>query len=470
MALSSFCKTTRRSRVLLTGALLALLLAAACEAPSGDAPAAAAGDGSDAGVSAAPGDHRAADASSTSDASAPSARDVELARMQAHLDSLYSQNDVVHRFTTAWGDPVDCVPFAKQPGFSLVGTMNGAAPVLAAVRGLDSAAAIAGFGDGVDADGHARSCPSGAVPIRRLTIQDLARFATLEEFFSKAPLHGGSGVVDADGNIHEHAYYTESSIPNWGAQVTINVWNPAIEVDDNSISQLWVTGGLDGQLQTLEAGYVAHKKYFGDPSSRLFIYSTADAYAGKTQPQCWDLGCKAFVQLADTHILLGGKFDKASTLHGEQREFKLRWQFCPQTECLGWEGWWLHYDGGSTSEWVGFYPRSRYASPGARDGADRLDFGGEVAFTRGSAHTTTDMGSGQPASAGFGGAAYQTDLLRITPAHAWAGIGEIVQGDEVPNCYASGPLTTFTGPPTSVTPLPKQTFYFGGTGRSTVCK
>lgn len=115
-----------------------------------------------------------------------------------------------------------------------------------------------------------------------------------------------------------------------------------------------------------------------------------------------DLSCKAFVQLADTHVLIGGKFDKSSVLDGEQREFTLRWQFCPATECKAWEGWWLRYDGGATSEWVGFYPRNRYSANGLHDEGSRVDFGGEVAYLQAASHPTTDMGSGQAAAAGFG--------------------------------------------------------------------
>jgi hypothetical protein len=456
-----------RTRLGLAASLLAPLFAAlavACE-PSSDAPANT-GDGPDAAASLSPdgGAEPTSDASaSNADAAPPlTARQIELARMQAHLDSLYAQADVVHRFTTALGDAVDCVPFQKQPGFAQVGSMNGGAPVLVSQLGFARAAAVAGFGDGSDAAGNVRSCPAGAVPIRRITIKDLARFATLEDFLAKEPLHVRDQLDDL-GNTHEHAAYTQSSIPNWGAQVTLNVWNPAVEADDFSLSQGWVLGGTGTQLQSVEAGYTAFPQLYGDSDARLFIYSTTDNYNKFTTTNCYDLGCKAFVQLADSHILIGGKFDKTSTLNGEQREFTLRWQFCPATDCHDWEGWWLRYDGGATSEWVGFYPRGRYASPGLRDAGDRIDFGGEVAFVRGKTHTTTDMGSGQPASGGFGVAAYQTNLLRITTTNAWAAMGVMTNADQVPSCYASGPITNLSR-------LPVQTFYFGGAGQSEACK
>jgi Neprosin len=383
------------------------LLSAACESsPSGnalDGPDPSGGFTPDAGSAPSLDGGLGADA-----AAPPSARELELARMQAHLDSLYAQPDVVHRFTTALGDEVDCLPFGKQPGFAQVASLDGAPPVLQAQARVDRPASLAGFGDGVDASGRARSCPATAVPIRRRTLHDLAAFATLEDFLAKTPSRV-LDLVDGVGFSHEHGALT-TEVPNWGAQTTINVWNPAVEPHDLSISQMWISRGTGGDHQTVEAGYEADPAHnSGDARSRLFIYSTTDNYDVFNKTNCYDLTCKAFVLLAGTRVLIGGRFDKASTLNGEQRELTLRWQFCPANECRAWEGWWLRYEGGATAEWVGFYPRSRYSANGLRDQGGRIDFGGEVAFVRGKVHTTTDMGSGQPPAGGFRSAAYQTN-------------------------------------------------------------
>jgi hypothetical protein len=441
-------------------------LAAACE-PSGDrsheetgAPAAFAPDaGSASAPDAAPGPD--ADA-----APALSARDLELARMQAHLDSLYAQSSVVHRFTTALGDDVDCVPFDKQPGFAQVGSLDGAAPVLDAPARLGTPSSSAGFGDGVDAAGNARSCPASSVPIRRRTIEDLARFATLEDFLAKVPAHV-LDLVDGFAFSHEHGAHTVA-VPNWGGQTTLNVWNPAVEPNDSSISQLWVHRGAGPDHQSVEAGYIADPNHNrGDAQSRLFIYSTTDNYNVLNSANCYDLTCKAFVQLANTHVLIGGRFDRTSVANGEQREFTLRWQFCPATECKAWEGWWLRYDGGATDEWVGFYPRSRYSANGLHDQGDNLDFGGEVAFKRAAAHTTTNMGSGELPALGFGAAAYQTNLLGITTGHAWATLGAMRDIMPAPGCYQVGPIQTVGA---AQKRQAEQQFFFGGTGYSEACK
>jgi hypothetical protein len=472
-----------RNSLRIAGAIAPLLLAAACQ-PASDTPAADTAAPNDAGASTANDASPATSAfsgssgSASADAGAPalSPRAIELARMQAHLDSLYAPSDVVHRFTTALGDAVDCVPFEKQPGFAAVGSLAGAPPALATQSQLTlRPAAVAGFGEGADAAGNVRVCPTGAVPIRHLDISELARFATLEDFLAKAPrgtaapsgtpAPNGTATLGPDGNFHEHGYYW-SSVENWGAQSTFNLWTPAVAPSTFSLSQLWIFGGTGNALQTVEAGYTADRyRHPDDADSRLFIYSTTNAYHGANKTDCYDLDCKAFVQLADTHVLLGGKFDKSSIFDGEQREFTLRWQLCPASECQAWEGWWLRYDGGATSEWVGFYPRSHFGASGAlADHGDLIEFGGEVTYAPGPMHPTTDMGSGQVWSAGFGRAAYQTNLLRITTNHSWASFGStLVYNAEAPTCYDAGPLITSPR-------VAEQTFFFGGNGYSEVCK
>ena len=457
-----------RSRLAAAATVLGGLLAAACEPSStaspnaGDGADAATTERTDAGPTVA---SDAADAhASKADAAAPfTARQIELARMQAHLDSLYAQTDVVHRFATAYGDGVDCVPFPKQPGYAQVGSMNGAPPSLAAQPSFARATSLPGFGDGSDASGNVRACPSGTVPIRQVRLNDLARFATLEDYLAKEPVHVRD-QSDAVGFSHEHAGHS-LFVPNWGAQATLNLWKPAVEPDDFSLSQIWVFGGGPfAQVQTVEAGYIASPQQYGDAEPRLFIYSTTDGYNPFNTNNCFDLQCKAFVQLADSHVLIGGKFDKASALNGEQREFTLRWQLCPASECQDWEGWWLRYDGGATSTWVGFYPRARYNALGLHDAGARLEFGGEVAFKRNATHTTTDMGSGQPGTAGFGVAAYQTNLLRITTGHAWSALGSTATDDQAPACYESGVIADLSPRVSSAT------FFFGGAGQSEACK
>lgn len=84
-----------------------------------------------------------------------------------------------------------------------------------------------------------------------------------------------------------------------------------------------------------------------------------------------------------------------------------------------WNGnWWVRVDG----EWAGYYPYCKggdarpcdegtlFSNSGIRDEADRLDWYGEVFDRSAPDATSTNMGSGQYASEGFGRAAYFRNL------------------------------------------------------------
>jgi hypothetical protein len=61
--------------------------------------------------------------------------------------------------------------------------------------------------------------------------------------------------------------------------------------------------------------------------------------------------------------------------------------------------------------YVGYYPRSMYNAAGLRYHADHIAFGGEITNHENlDLHTSTDMGSGQFSSGGFGVAAYQSAM------------------------------------------------------------
>ena len=397
---------------------------------------------------------------------ADGARAAELVKMQAHLDSLYLPSDVVHRFTTPLGDSVDCLPFVKQPGFALVNSFNASLPIDKQLPAATGAGSEAGLGTGIDAAGNTRGCPVDTVPIKHIGLADLARFDTLEQFLGK---YSNRRWLAAGSAQHEHADF-QVPTPNWGAQSTINLWKPAVEPTDFSLSQIWIAGGTKLATQTAEAGYSAYPLGFGDAEPRLFIYSTADGYNGSGGTECYNLECKAFIQLANSRVLIGGKFDKTSVPNGEQRVFRVRYQYCPASQCGDWAGWWLKYEGGTLNEWVGFYPASHYGATGAlHDGADRVDFGGEVYYPRGASHTTTDMGSGQVPTEGFGIAAYQTDILQITPQNAWAEIDGLLASPDKPGCYRTGPLLPGTSGLAAFTRSQNYMFYLGGTGFSPSC-
>jgi hypothetical protein len=338
----------------------------------------------------------------------------EVGRMRAHLANLYGPEAIRDSFANELGDTVDCVDFRAQPGVRSQGidADHGKTPSLS--LDLDPAKPVEGEqGSGV---ALRRACPSGTVSLRHYSDEELSEYTTLDVFLQRN--HYGQHVLDVDYASHEHAssFFSEK---NWGATTTLNVWDPQVEKGDFSLSQLWVTAGERPEQQTVEAGWMASGRQLpgGDGSARLFIYSTSDGY----RSGCYNALCDDFVKMPApiSHVVLDGRIARKSRYLGPQYAFTVRWQLCPAESCGTWEGWWLRYDDGALSEWVGFYPRSRFDAARLADQATRVSFGGEVFRPKASPHTTTDMGSGNFPVQGFGAAAYQRSLRMIAPGNTW---------------------------------------------------
>jgi len=296
------------------------------------------------------------------------------------------------------------------------------------------------------------SCPKGAIPVRRLTMETLTRFETLEDFFRKGhgyiyPPCGGGGGSSAG---HEYAHAARS-VANLGAESVLNLWSPYVEKSNEfSLSQIWVVRGSGSNLETVEAGWQVYKDLYGDWRSHLFIYFTPDNYGSGGG---YNLTTGAFVQVNNT-VYIGGGFTNYSSLGGSQYTIKI---------LLYKDGtnghWWLRY--GNT--WVGYWPRNRFDDNGLRNQADRIDYGGEIVNTRpNNRHTRTDMGSGHWPYEGYSYAAYQRNIKYV----------------DVSNYYqnATGLNVSYTSDMCYDIHLYESSsswgvyFYFGGSGYNTYCK
>jgi len=296
------------------------------------------------------------------------------------------------------------------------------------------------------------SCPKGAIPVRRLTMETLTRFETLEDFFRKGhgyiiPPCGGGGGSSAG---HEYAHAARS-VANLGAESVLSLWSPYVEKSNEfSLSQIWVVRGSGSNRETVEAGWQVYKDLYGDWRSHLFIYFTPDNYGSGGG---YNLTTGAFVQVNNT-VYIGGGFTNYSSLGGSQYTIKI---------LLYKDGtnghWWLRY--GNT--WVGYWPRNRFDDNGLRNQADRIDYGGEIVNTRpNNRHTRTDMGSGHWPYEGYSYAAYQRNIKYV----------------DVSNYYqnATGLNVSYTSDMCYDIHLYESSsswgvyFYFGGSGYNTYCK
>jgi hypothetical protein len=363
-------------------------------------------------------------------------------------------------------DHFDCVPMTEQPGVRRRGLARIATPpplsasFSPAMSGggtpgnADRATAVSAQlaeNDRIDALGHSRVCAAGTIPMRRVTLEDLARFPSLQAYLRKTP----DGAEQLPNNafippqVYSHKYsYTYQYVTNIGQTDTINLWSPYVNTGANqifSLAQSW-TVGTTGTTQTAEVGWQNYPAKYGDERSRLFIYWTADGYQNTG---CYNLDCSAFVQ-TNGNWYLGGPFSSYSTVGGAQYEFLAQYY-------LYQGNWWLGLGAPGNVTWVGYYPASLYGSGPMSTSAQLIEFGSEsVGLT-----SWPPEGSGNFASAGWSYAGYQRQLYYWAPGGA-AYWDTLSVGQPSPSCYTiAGPYWGGYNPPSNYWGT---YFYFGGPG------
>jgi hypothetical protein len=141
-----------------------------------------------------------ADFSARSDAAVKSAQSFE--EMRQHVLTLYKGVNVTHSFMLD-KNQFDCVPIGQQPSLRAIG-LQGAAPAppetalpskLAPAdnaSGQLAAAASQISGDRqFDEFSNSTTCEDQTIPMRRITLEEVTRFGTLNEFFQKGPGEAG---------------------------------------------------------------------------------------------------------------------------------------------------------------------------------------------------------------------------------------------------------------------------------------
>lgn len=389
--------------------------------------------------------------------------DRERRRMAEYIDGLHDHDAVVRTVVTDEGDTIDCVERDAQPAMrrrdlALADHEIELAPRSWPTRDADPAIASAGEPGDEPATQVDPVCPEGSVPIVRLTMDSLLRFETLEDFHAKYPSHldrSGEALGEPEppriGASATHQYaHAYRWVANMGAESNLNLWNPYTQrASEFSLSQIWVTRGAGGSLETVEAGWQKYRDLYGDWNARLFIYFTPDNYG---PGGCYNLSCGGFVQVSNS-VVIGGAYSSYSTTNGSQYSAKL---FLFKDGTTG--HWWLKHN----DTWVGYYPRELFDSNGLRDSAALIDFGGEIIDTPGDGvHTSTDMGGGAFAYLGWANAAYQRNIRYVDLGNVWREATGLTASHTDYWCYdirlyAGGNWMNY--------------FYFGGSGYNTECQ
>jgi len=450
----------------------------------------------------------------------------EADRVQQFLDSRYRRSDVRHNYRGSNGQEIDCVDIMAQPALKHPG-LRGHQPWTKPPSFLPpprmSPTPIAGpEDDGVDEQGHGRRCPEGSVPIVRRTADSILRAGGLDAYLLHAgskgppPRHaqssapapgfpaGGPSLPPAAG---EPPSSPPSALPpspgylyGMGLQMNLSALNcPApgagstLSVDwphvlasstqwgpgDHSISQIWLVslGDTYGDfctapncMQSVEAGWNIDPALYEDNYPHFFTYSTKDGYhltgcynldPTCTTPSGITMTGSGLVLIQNPGMIPGWALVSPPV----PTEIRVYWYKAPD------KNWWLSANG-----WVGYIPASLFDNgngggaplagpdPNQNYYATYFEAGGEVADSGmlGTA-TTTDMGTGQFASAGYPGAAYQRNTIYTSN-----------------NCDPDSdqtdlpaPLNPFATDPTKYTSSPSPAaggtgwgtyFYFGGPG------
>ncbi|XP_050375958.1 uncharacterized protein LOC126793467 [Argentina anserina] len=367
-----------------------------------------------------------------------------LKRISSYLSKI--NKPAVKTIQSPDGDKIDCVPSHLQPAFDH--------PELKGQKPLDLPERPKSHNstDTVEETHQlwtesGESCPEGTVPIRRTTEKDILRASSVQRFGRKLPRRHVRR--DSSGTGHEHAVVFVNGDQYYGAKASINVWAPRVtDQYEFSLSQIWVISGSFGNdLNTIEAGWQVSPELYGDNYPRFFTYWTTDAYQATG---CYNLLCSGFVQ-TNNKIAIGAAISPRSSTNGRQFDIGLMVWKDPKHG-----HWWLQFGNGLL---VGYWPAFLFSH--LRSHASMVQFGGEIVNSRSRGyHTSTQMGSGQFAGAGFGKASYFRNLQVVDWDNNLLPLNNLHLTADHPNCYdirqgRNNVWGTY--------------FYYGGPGRNVRC-
>lgn len=355
-----------------------------------------------------------------------SASDSQIEIMREYLVQQYKKLDAKNSFMDEEGQIWDCIPVelqlpskdAKKLSIKSGIVYPGDPDEVADGLPFDSILSK----DKKDVYGNTMYCPEEYVPMRRITIEELAGYDNLESFFSKGPgqlnnyLRAGGDLEVRESSRHQYAV-GRHIVPNFGGESILNIWQPQVTGSQIfSLSQLWVGAGENNQTQTVEAGWIVYPSHFKTNKAVLFVYWTPDGYTTCNYNKEKN---NTFYQ-TNNNVLLGGAFPATSTLGGSQAEMRFTWHFVQNC-------WWLFLN----KIEIGCYPRSLFGNGPLSRVADRFLVGGEVAGK----NVLSEMGSGGFAIDGYQKAAYVRNCMYLKPGEGFVPM-DITSHVSPGNCYS----------------------------------
>jgi hypothetical protein len=155
----------------------------------------------------------------------------QFAQSKDYLESLYRGVDVRATFVTD-GAYFDCVTEMTQPTVTALDIKHIASPPPILPAMADAADSTLWKTAGLNQDGQLISCPTGTVPMRRVTLSEVLSFHSLRDFLSK----NGGDIPEGDIPGYRHAIGFDN-VSNDGGGMDLSVWNPSVvsTTDDHSL-------------------------------------------------------------------------------------------------------------------------------------------------------------------------------------------------------------------------------------------
>ncbi|KAL5708546.1 hypothetical protein ACHQM5_019332 [Ranunculus cassubicifolius] len=269
----------------------------------------------------------------------------------------------IKTFQNGVGDLIDCIDIHKQPAFDHPLLKNHRLQMrpYSIPKGLNSETVSMSDVKHTRTMSYAVDCPKGSVPIRRTRKEDLIRAKSFSESFATT-IRPFTGLTPG-----KHVAIVRS-IPNpkityKGIETHVNVYNPVVQANQSSTAQIWIQNGARDIVNSLQAGWMVAPGLFGDNSSRIFIYWTANGSQG-----CFNLLCPGFIQ-TDHSYSLGEAMP--SSKYGATVQLEVAFRIY-QDQNTG--NWWLHVP--FRNESVGYWPKELL--PLLAGGASQVTWGGAV--------------------------------------------------------------------------------------------
>ncbi|CAJ2674282.1 unnamed protein product [Trifolium pratense] len=248
-------------------------------------------------------------------------------------------------------------------------------------------------------------CPTGTVPIRRTTKDDLIRaeFLRNDNILVATKAHH----ADVSLKVPGERYYAVKG--------TTSIYNPKISIAQASSSHIYIQSG-DG-TNNIIVGWHVFPHIYGDDKTHLFVAWTSDNFK---KTGCYNVQCRGFVQI-ESHYHVGGVIPNISAYGGPVFDM-------PIEIFLENNRWWVAINNYS----VGYFPATLFTN---LKGADEVGWGGSTIAI---GVPNPPMASGYFPDGNLYHAGYFINIgYRNAPRSAYIGPAKfsIHENSDAPNCY-----------------------------------